>query len=172
MDGFWLLLIGGGIAFYLWNRSSQRESPPTWAVAPPVQPVGDESPISTDEWRYFNRVAEAALAQARGGVVPYVEKRRMEHGTYILVVRRWNSDKLIMWQQQGPKNRFGRPIRTYCPNGVSANLSTHEVEFWNGQAEFVNYRATVNRTRESGAWNGELRGMISAIAATLKNPVA
>jgi hypothetical protein len=172
MDGFWLLLIGGGIAWYFWNRSSQRESPPTWAVAPPVQPVADESPIKTDEWRYFRKVAEAALAQAKGGAVSYIEKKRMEHGTYLLVVRRWNSHQLIRWQQEGPKKRSGRAVRTFCPNGVSANLSTQQVEFWNGQAEVGNYRAAVNRTRESGAWNSELRGMIKAIEATLKNPVS
>jgi hypothetical protein len=92
MDGLWLLLIGGGIAWYFWNRSSQHESPPSWAVAPPAQPDADDSPIKEDEWLYFSKVAEAALAQAGGGVVPYIEKKRMEHGTYLLVVRRWNSE--------------------------------------------------------------------------------
>jgi hypothetical protein len=162
MDSTWLLLGVGGFAFYLWNRSSQRESPPDWAVAPEVEPVGEDSPITKDEWIHFNKVARAALEQAEA--VPYIEKRRHEHGTFVPVIRRWNSDKLIRWQSEGPK-RSGRPSRTYYPRGVSAHPDTQELYVWSGDAQFFEYRKALNRTGQRGPWNAELRGMMKKIEA-------
>ena len=143
-----------------------RKSPPHWAVAPAVEAVGDDSPITNNEWLHFVKVARAALEQAKA--VPYIEKRRLEHGTFHTLIRPWNSDKLIRWQSEGPK-RSGRPSRTYYPLGVSANLDIKELKVWTGEAEFLNYRKALNRTGQKGPWNAELRGMMKVIEASLRN---
>ena len=175
MDGFWLLFGAGGIAFYLWHRSSKRESPPDWGVAPPVPPVGDESPITEDEWRYFNKVVRAPMvvpdAAKKHGVVPYVEPYTtgIEGATPEYYVRRWNSRTLIQWRGASHPDWRPNPRRIYYPLGVSANLWTPEIRVWDGTSTSDLKASKV--VRGQGPWNAELRGMMKAIEAMLKKPV-
>lgn len=182
MDGLiWLLLIAGAIWFVYWHFSSKRESPPEWAVAPPVPPADDESPITEDEWRYFTRVARAAPAKDRG-FAPYVQPYKLDPSADpYYYIRRWNTDALIQWKQGGMYNpdppwvirMRPRPIfnpkRVYYPSGVSATLHTREIRVWDGTSESDLDGSKV--VRGQGPWNAELRGMVKAIEATLKKPV-
>jgi hypothetical protein len=163
-----LLLIIAGVIYYFWSQS-QPEELPDGAVAPPVPPFGGESPITRDEWLHFDRVARAAIEQAGGANVPYVFKNRIEHGQYIAVIKRWNDDRLIRWQNESPKN----PRRSYRPSGVSASLApVNQLDVWTGEGQFYEYRkASRKGSNEAGPWNAELRGMMRAVEATLRTPI-
>jgi hypothetical protein len=153
----------------MWSVFSHREKPPPDAVAPKVTPLGNNTPITAEEWKYFCRVGMAALDNG-GAYVPYVEKTRVEHGVFIPVIRRWNSERLILWQNEGRK-KGGVPVRQYYPQGVSASLRSHQLNVWLGKASFRDYASAENRTGRPGAWNAELRGMIRAIEENLPRAV-
>jgi hypothetical protein len=111
----------------------------------------------------------AALAQNKS-YVPYIEKSRVEYGIYVPIVRRWNSERLINWQSEGP-HKGGLPLRQFYPKGVSASLRSEQLYVWTGKASFTAYGSADNKTKQVGVWNAELRGMIQAIEAGLPRAI-
>jgi hypothetical protein len=153
----------------MWSVFLKREKPPPDIVAPKVKSLGDNTPITTEEWKYFLRVGMAALDNG-GAYVPYVERTRVEYGLFIPIVRRWNSERLVRWQNEGPK-KGGVPVRQYYPQGVSASLRSQQLNVWSGKASFRDYGSAENRTGQPGVWNAELRGMIHALEENLPRSV-
>jgi hypothetical protein len=159
MDNLWLLLVVGGIGFYLWRRS-QREQPTDRVVAPPVPHFGDESPITREEWTHFARVVRAAIEQATdtSGMIreiPYIYRARTE-SNYIPHIQAWNDDAL----------KFDERRR-----GVSAQLFMGGTLYvYTGERKKIDNmieHERVDRTGQAGPWNAELRGMVRAIEGTL-----
>jgi hypothetical protein len=162
---FWILVLIV-VCLYLLFRNQRKTSSPTTATAvhsdlATVLPVGDETPITRDEWAHFKNVVDAAIAGATTSLglireVPRIYRRRFEHGTYVPCIQKWNDDRLRYDERR---------------QGVSAELWTQPTLYvytgeWK-QIDNMMQHVHIDRTNTPGPWNAELRGLVAVIEANL-----
>jgi hypothetical protein len=161
MDLFWLLVVIGVAAYFFFRSSSSSEPSSPMNAAPSPPTVGDESPITTAEWKHFQQVVTAAVAQATDSIgmvreIPYLYRLRMEN-SFIPCIQAWKDDKL----------KFDERRR-----GVSAHLVGRPTLYvytgeWKSIGGMMQHER-IDRTSQAGPWNAEVRGMVKAIEGTLK----